>query len=74
MAHKDPTDRAHVWERGPAEPAAVAEPSTYRHELPRHLHKAGGESLIVRTADECEAALKSGWKLLPPIEKPAATL
>lgn len=68
MAHKDPTDRAHIWQRGDpgTEADATAAQSTYRHELPRHVHKAGGESLIVRTPDECEAAFKTGWRLLPP--------
>lgn len=67
--HKDPKDRAHHWEREPRpdEVAPVpAEPSTYPHELPRHLHKANGEFLPVATADECEQALASGWSLLPP--------
>lgn len=35
-------------------------------ELPRHVHRYGGQSLIVRTQDALDAALASGWHLLPP--------
>jgi hypothetical protein len=44
-----------------------AEPADYPHQVPRHVHKAGGVSKIVYTPQECERALKvDGWELLPP--------
>ena len=48
-------------------------------ELPRHVHRYGGVSLIVWTQVELEDALASGWFLLPPqtppepVEAPIAT-
>lgn len=68
--HKDPADRAHIWE-APAADVPDVVTHDYPHELPRHVHKAGGVSLIVFTPEECDAALADGWSLLPPKETPA---
>lgn len=35
-------------------------------ELPRHVHRYGGVSLIVYTQAELDHALADGWHLLPP--------
>lgn len=69
--HKDPADRAHIWEAPAADVVAPAAAADYPHELPRHVHKAGGVSQIVSTPDACDDALADGWSLLPPKEKPA---
>lgn len=74
IEHKDPKDRAHMWER----PARADEQREVEsrdfdegyHELPRHLHKANGEWKQVDTRAECEAALADGWSLLPPKVEP----
>lgn len=65
-SHKDPKDRAHVWERATPDhelPAAVSEHSGYDVELPRYLHKHGAESIIVRTPDEYEQAIDDGYEI-----------
>lgn len=35
-------------------------------ELPRHVHRYGGVSLIVYSQAELDHALAAGWHLLPP--------
>jgi hypothetical protein len=66
-SHKDPAQRAHVWER-PARiderPAPVDPHADYAHALPRWIHK-GGEQKFVTTPDECEAAKADGWLIDP---------
>lgn len=69
--HKAPAERSHVMERearDDEQPAAAVDPevAAYPHELPRHVHKAGGDYRAVTTPDECEAAFADGYKLLPP--------
>lgn len=64
--HKDPTDRAHFWERQAAA-GADAPAADFHLELPRHVHKADGQWLHVATPDEFNAAIEDGWSLLPPI-------
>lgn len=66
MDHKDPTDRAHLWDRKarPDEQPTTEPVSDYPHALPRHLHK-GADSKIVITPDECEAHLDDGWVIHP---------
>jgi hypothetical protein len=67
VAHKDPTDRAHIWER-PARADEIARTEAlvdYPHELPRHVHRANGAYKLVTTPDECETALAEGWSLTP---------
>jgi hypothetical protein len=39
-------------------------------EYPRHVHKYGGEYLIVRSESEHEEALLSGWEDSPPQTPP----
>jgi hypothetical protein len=66
-SHKDPAQRAHVWERPlrvderPAEPAPFAD---YKHELPRWVHKDGAQK-FVNSPDECDAHLEDGWEIHP---------
>lgn len=71
IEHKDPKDRAHVWER----PARADEQPEVESrdldedgypEIPRHLHKANGEWLRVDTREEYDAGRANGWLLLPP--------
>jgi len=50
----------------PIAPAAPVVDEPYPHELPRHVHKAGGVFKQVNTPDECARALASGWLLRPP--------
>lgn len=69
-SHKNPADRAHVWERPLRSDEREPEPdphADYQHELPRFLHKKGQESIIVRTPDACDAALADGWQLHPGV-------
>lgn len=66
-SHRDPAQRAHLWERPARTDETPKEPSShaaYEYELPRYLHK-GGESKRVDTPDECEAALSDGWEIHP---------
>lgn len=56
-------------------------------EFPRHLHKAGGEFVVVSTPADRDAHLAAGWSLVPvldaacseravvpgPVEAPAET-
>lgn len=65
--HKDPKDRAHLWQRPERADEAAAAPASfdYHLELPRHVHAAGGESKIVFTPDEAEDALANGFYLHP---------
>lgn len=73
---KDPKDRAHVWER-PAradEQALEAVAHDYAHELPRYLHNAAGDVLLVSTPIEADEALANGFYVNPndiPAEAPA---
>lgn len=66
-SHKNPAERAHVWERPlrsderPAEPKPHAD---YHIELPRWLHK-GGDQTFVTTPEEHETALADGWLVDP---------
>lgn len=65
--HKEPKDRAHVWER-PAradEQPAAAPAADYPHELPRYVHHADGTAKLVSTPDEAEAALAAGYYINP---------
>jgi len=67
-SHKNPADRAHVWER-PARidergPSPERPHADYPHELPRWVHKKG-EQTLVHTPDECDAHLKAGWEIHP---------
>ena len=39
-------------------------------ELPRHVHRYGGEYLIVRTQADYDEALADGWHHLPPQSPP----
>jgi len=39
-------------------------------EYPRHVHKYGGEYLIVRSESEHADALGSGWSDVPPQTQP----
>lgn len=66
--HKDPTDRAHLWQRADAVDTS-APVYDFPHELPRHLHKADGLWKQVNTPDEFKAAIDEGWALLPVIAK-----
>lgn len=43
-------------------------------EYPRHLHKAGGEHVVVHNDAEKAAALKAGWSLMPVLEPVEAAL
>jgi hypothetical protein len=36
-------------------------------DLPRHVHKAGGEYLLVKSVPEYDAALADGWLPMPPL-------
>lgn len=65
--HKEPKDRAHMWERPKREDetADAAVVLDYPHVLPRLLHK-DGDHKRVDLPDECDAALADGWSLLPP--------
>lgn len=66
-SHKDPAQRAHVWER-PARiderPVDAAPHADYAHELPRWIHK-GPDQKFVTTPDDCEAAKADGWVIDP---------
>lgn len=66
-SHKDPAQRAHVWER-PARmderPAAVDPHAAYPHQLPRWVHKDGAQKMV-HTPDDCDAALDDAWEIHP---------
>ena len=66
MEHKEPKDRAHMWEQAPAAETTAAPDPNY----PRHVHKAGGEYLVVNSAAEFKAAIKAGWAAQPVPLKP----
>jgi hypothetical protein len=74
--HKDPKDRAHVWERPARADEAPAETVShdYHLELPRFLHKHGEESIVVRTPAEADEALANGYHVnlndMPAEEEP----
>jgi hypothetical protein len=60
--HKEPKDRAHLWERAHKAAEAPAEDfGAYPLELPRYLHKHGEPALLVKTPDECDVALAAGY-------------
>lgn len=66
-SHRDPAQRAHLWERParPDEKPVEADPhADYKHALPRWVHKKG-EQKFVTSPDECDAALKAGWEIHP---------
>lgn len=66
-SHKDPAQRAHVWER-PARsderPVIAEAPVDYQHELPRWVHKDGDQAFVT-TPEECDAAKAAGWVIDP---------
>lgn len=39
--------------------------SDYKYAVPRYLHNADLDTLLVTTADECDHALKHGWSIKP---------
>lgn len=62
--------KSNLWERpkrADEHPPVVEEPSDYLHALPRLLHR-DGEHKRVDTQEECEAAQKDGWTLLPIVK------
>lgn len=66
-SHKDPAQRAHLWERPKRrdeQAPAEAPHADYRYELPRFVHQ-GGNSLFVATPEACDAALSNGWVIDP---------
>lgn len=66
-SHKDPAQRAHVWERPlrSDERAPEAKPhSNFHVELPRWLHK-GSDQTFVTTPEEYETATAAGWLVDP---------
>lgn len=68
-AHKDPTDRAHLWDRPtPDHDQPAVAPDPY---FPRHLHKPGGVFKVVDDQAAMEAALADGWDLEPSPLPPA---
>lgn len=71
--HKDPTDRAHLWDRKarPDEQPESGPAFDYQYALPRHVHK-GEASKVVGTPEACEAALDDGWVIHPGDEPRSA--
>lgn len=66
-SHKDPAQRAHLWERPSRvdeQPAPVDPHADYAHALPRWVHK-GADQKFVTTPDECDAAKADGWVIDP---------
>lgn len=41
------------------------DPAEYPHQTPRWLHGPKGTTRLVQDADECAAALTTGWYLRP---------